>query len=373
MASAPAPVTPATQSEITINPDEHIYFTLLASKSPNKFSPPSFPATFGPEALKEKTNTPATPATPNNEYLMLDLAIMKDKIYYELTEKVNKFTSNDNREKLKLFLEWILPGRYWRCAALLRNGGPTNTSEHEALQRQMLEIQDQVTLIEKALTSSAAPSAPTAPTAPPTSAQAPAPAPAPDPAPSAEKWAIMLDFDGTITVNHSRGTNFKEGPTEPMDSTNKQKFKENIKKWLKAGHSIAIITRAIGELIQPYLTTILNTVDIKINLNNYEEGTLSLYAPTNTVFNENKSRDHSTLLFWANWKVDRAVEFLNACNIKNIIFMDDTKENVFKMKERLNNEIKDIKGFEISAVTSNVNPYESTFEAVNNIIPKPAT
>ena len=362
MASAPEPITAPKPSNITINPDEHIYFTLLASKSPEKFTKQSFPATFGPEQLTETTTTPTTPQ--NDEYLMLDLAIMKDNTYYELTDKVKQYKSKDSREKLKLFLEWILPGRYWRCAALLRNGGPTNTSEHEALQRQMIEIQDQVTLIEKALTAPA-------PTAP-------APAPAPAPPTTSEKWAIMLDFDGTIAAGHSGGTfDEKQGRHNPMDDDNKTIFKKFVTDMIDEGHSIAIITRAIDTKIASYLNGILNP-PITITPKKYVPGNISLYAPTETEFNADHGDDEPAKTFWAGWKVEQAVKFLTECKFKNVIFMDDTEINVTKMEEQLKIKQTELNLTQIISKWADpgktTTPYIATFLFIRDKVkPKPPT
>lgn len=181
-----------------------------------------------------------------------------------------------------------------------------------------------------------------------------------------DKWAIMLDFDKTIAGGHSGGVRFTDD--SPMDETNKVFFIEHMRSWLSQGHSVAILTRAVSENIVPYLTEALSVIGVRVIVNNFESGALSVYAPNKTDFDhyhEPNMRESSAAEHWAMEKVNYAVDFLNKCRCGNALFLDDTVLNVERMQLWLPTKIVLTKSVIEPATPGD---YQSTFARVNKII-----
>jgi hypothetical protein len=72
----------------------------------------------------------------------LDLAFRRDKYYY-VYDRVQDFTSKNDGDVTKLFVEWILPGRLRRIR-ILRDSLPDTIAEEDQLSQQILEIEQQI-------------------------------------------------------------------------------------------------------------------------------------------------------------------------------------------------------------------------------------
>ncbi len=172
------------------------------------------------------------------------------------------------------------------------------------------------------------------------------------------KRNILLDFDGTCAVGHSGGTyEDKYGnPIDPMDSTNKNLFKNNVDNWLANGHNVAIITRGIDRKVMSYFTNVLRMAPI---LNSFEKRRISIFAPDKTTFYS--SGDDQ---FWANEKTEYVANFLDMADSWHLqsIFMDDTAVNVTKMNHTYPNmTCINVKKF---------GDYNFTFKSVNDFTSK---
>ncbi len=163
---------------------------------------------------------------------------------------------------------------------------------------------------------------------------------------------ILLDFDGTCSIGHSKGRVFNE--TVPMDKENQTLFIDSVNAWLNTGHNVAIITRGIGTKIGPYFTNILG---IPFITSGFQRGVVSIFAPDEDTFNAHPGAD-----FWADEKLLYVKTFFDCSDSygRPTIFIDDTLINVTKMQL----EFPDMKCVHVEKFGD----YRFTFQTVNNFI-----
>jgi hypothetical protein len=167
---------------------------------------------------------------------------------------------------------------------------------------------------------------------------------------------IFVDFDRTLTENHSKG---KPNDNDPMPHDNKSVVKKSIADWLAAGHNVIIVTRSISEQIDNYLKS--QSLSIEHVMNSFTPGMLAVYAPSEAVFREVK-----TTADFAKIKVTYVQKFLKDSNTeaKNSFFIDDTIENVTEMKTVVN---------KITCEQAAAGEYKRTIGLINNWITKKTT
>lgn len=86
----------------------------------------------------------------------------------------------------------------------------------------------------------------------------------------------MLDFDLTISAEHSRGYAMMEGKN-PMNQQNRAYVQQALQAWLNSGLIVAIITRGVDNHISAYVAKYL---DVDFVTNGYEPGKVAIYAPS---------------------------------------------------------------------------------------------
>jgi hypothetical protein len=163
---------------------------------------------------------------------------------------------------------------------------------------------------------------------------------------------IFVDFDKTIAGGHSGG--FAMTRRDPMTEENKVFIKSKISDWLSKGNNVIIVTRGVDTEIHSYLTKKLG---IKHTMNSFSKGELSVYAPDFDTFHRNGDVEFAIL------KTEYVDDFLKQSNTKSkdSIFMDDTKINVDKMKEKFP---------EMECLVAKEGDYEHTVSKIDNILKK---
>uniref|UniRef100_A0A6C0KZR2 Ubiquitin-like domain-containing protein n=1 Tax=viral metagenome TaxID=1070528 RepID=A0A6C0KZR2_9ZZZZ len=166
-------------------------------------------------------------------------------------------------------------------------------------------------------------------------------------------WNITLDFDRTCTEGHSGGT--YQG-RDPMTNKNKNRFVEEVKKWLDQGHNVVILTRGIDVRVLSYISGLPKLDPIDVILNDFQKGKLCIYAPDEQTFIA-----HTDEQWWAKEKVNYMDKFLEKSDIgiNGTIFMDDTLVNVNTIQKAYSN---------MTCEPATPGDYESTFAKVNNTV-----
>ena len=172
---------------------------------------------------------------------------------------------------------------------------------------------------------------------------------------------VLLDFDLTITKNHSNGDPISK---DPMPLENKISFLRNLNEWIKKNCKIAIITRCIDTEIIKYFNEEL-LIDTENNQRTYTNK-ISIYAPTADEFKEHYDTKLN-LEYWANKKVEYINSFIELIphpykNENTIYFLDDTLINIKTVKEKIPEELK--------AEKVDEGNYEQTFDKVNIFLKK---
>jgi hypothetical protein len=121
------------------------------------------------------------------------------------------------------------------------------------------------------------------------------------------KYIIALDFDLTISCDHSHGYPLENPPS------NSVQIHDTIKRWQNAGHRVVLITRAVKYSIATYMERIGISIPI--------------FAPDEGKFNK-----HSELDYWARYKYKCLMRIRTKTNM-NIIFIDDTVQNIQYIKD----------------------------------------
>jgi hypothetical protein len=186
---------------------------------------------------------------------------------------------------------------------------------------------------------------------------------------------LLFDFDLTLIKGHSQGqpfTKLEEGEFQ-ISHANLTLMNQNMKKWLKAGHKVVILTRCIDTEIDKFFfyyfyagliefNTILGMDYIKgvpgaqDNMPDFL-GCVNIVAPNKTVYESHNNED-----FWTKWKAQRATELVAKYPGHRTLFLDDTLLNVEEMQ------------IQVPSIWSKVVPagnYEMTYKIANDTLENP--